>query len=99
VSRGKYLGGIILALCLIGCATQPPLAPAPPKPTNFQISSTLELNLTPQISAETGLSQTLNATLEASAHAEVISNDPMRSQHDGKLKLILTDVSKKLSSI
>jgi hypothetical protein len=90
------LAAVIIAGCTVGCASRPPRANAArqmpmPQPATFHVSGTLTVNLTPQLVAQTGLPQAIRGSLEASAHSEAISAQPLRSQHDGHMKLALTD--------
>ena len=62
-----------------------------PEPATFQMSGKLSVNLTPELSTQTGLPKTISGTLEANARSEAISVDPPISRHQGHMKLTLTD--------
>jgi len=70
-----------------------------PEPANFHITGTLTASLTPQLMAQTGLPQTIKGSLDASTHSEAISAEPLRSRHDGHMKLTLTDGDGKQSLV
>ncbi|QOV89507.1 hypothetical protein [Humisphaera borealis] len=85
---------LILLSVAAGCASAPPKAKAPrqlPEPATFRITGTLTANLTPQLMAQTGLPQTIKVSLEANARSEALSAEPLRSRHEGHMKLTLTD--------
>jgi hypothetical protein len=87
---------VCLISLVVGCATSAPPAPEPPpKPSTLAISAKLELNLPPQMALETGLPATVNASLQADAHSELISTAPLHSRHQGTMTLVITDASGK----
>jgi hypothetical protein len=47
--------------------------------------------------AQTGLPQTIKGSLDASARSETVSAEPLRSRHEGHMKLTLTDSEGKQS--
>jgi len=51
----------------------------------------MDLNLTPQMMAQTGLPASLKATLDANANSEAVSASPLRSRHEGHMSLVITD--------
>lgn len=84
---------LVLALST-GCASTSPEAKTPrplPEPATFRITGTLTANLTPQLMAQTGLPQMIKGSLEANARSEAITAEPLRSRHEGRMKLTLTD--------
>jgi hypothetical protein len=70
---------------------------APPQPSDLSIFVDAEINLTPVMMVQTGLPETVKVTVDAKAHSEAISIDPLRSSHEGHLKLSITDGSGKQS--
>jgi len=83
-----------MALVAAGCETTPPPSPTPlPMPTTFHISVTMTLDLPGTLSTETGLPTSMKARLDASAHSEALSAEPIRSRHEGHMTLVVTDGS------
>ena len=90
----SFLGTLIVLTVAVGCASTPPQAKTPrplPEPATFRITGTLTVNLTPQLMAQTGLPQTIKGSLEATARSDALSAEPLRSRHEGHMKLTLTD--------
>jgi hypothetical protein len=90
---------VILANGWAGAMAGPAATTAPslPAPTSFEMSGTVEINLTPQMVAQTGLPSALRGTLEASAKSAATSASPLQSHHEGHLSLVITDASGKQS--
>ena len=51
------------------------------------------MNLTEQMAAQYGLPRKLVGSLDARADSQALSASPMRSKHEGKLSLLITDGS------
>jgi hypothetical protein len=88
---------ILLLLCAGGCATaHSPKGPATlPQPTSFHLTAAGDINLTPQMRAESGLPSTITVSLDAEARSEAISACPLQSRHVGHLSLRITNNSDK----
>lgn len=91
----RLLFPIWISLILVaGCAGTVPETRAPrslPQTATFRITGSLTANLTPQLMAQSGLPQTIKGTLEASSRSEAISAEPLRSRHEGHMKVTVTD--------
>jgi hypothetical protein len=55
------------------------------------MSGTVNLKLPPPLAAQTGLPQTITGTLEVDARSVAIAAEPLRSHHEGHMKLKFTD--------
>jgi len=91
--RFSLAASVALMLVAVGCASAPP-APTPtplPMPATFHVSADVILEVPGPLAVETGLPNTMKATLDASAHSEALSVDPDRSRHQGHMTLIVTD--------
>ena len=51
------------------------------------------MNLTEQMAAQYGLPRKVIGTLDARADSQALSASPLRSKHEGKLSLLITDGS------
>ncbi len=90
----SFLTTLIVLTFAAGCASTTPEVTTPrplPEPATFRITGSLTANLTPQLMAQTGLPQTIKGSLEANARSEAISAEPLRSRHEGHMKLTVTD--------
>ena len=89
------LACVLFSIFTIGCAVldQPTTAPTSPSlaPNTLQINTTLDINLTPELAAQTGLPPKIRGHLDANAKSESVSEQPLRSRHTGTMRLIITD--------
>jgi hypothetical protein len=93
---------LVFFVLIAGCGSDPqprtgcigaPKPLAPPQPSDLSISVDAEIHLTPVMRVQTGLPETVKVMVDAKAHSETISVDPLRSRHEGSLRLSVTDGS------